>query len=198
MQAWNTIPMIKRRLHSITALQRCGDSSRLSIPGAGNGEVAEKQAEAAANRQLPGAAGARYSEHHLLHVTFCMDSAASIMHISIHHAVSGHDRQDKVLPARWCMHACPQGHISAHGASFNPQVRLATKALLLEERRAPRRAAASADGQGRLLLGAAVGTRADDRRRVDALRSADAIDAVILDSSQGAVTCADKTGPLFS
>ncbi|CAK0778918.1 hypothetical protein CVIRNUC_004666 [Coccomyxa viridis] len=64
-------------------------------------------------------------------------------------------------------------------------VRLATKAGFLEEQRAPRRAACSADGGGRLLVGAAVGTRDDDRARVDALRAADALDAVILDSSQG-------------
>ena len=66
------------------------------------------------------------------------------------------------------------------------QVRVATKATFLEEQRAPRRAATSVDSAGRLLLGAAVGTRADDRARVDALRAADAVDAVILDSSQGA------------
>ncbi len=66
------------------------------------------------------------------------------------------------------------------------QVRVATKATFLEEQRAPRRAATSVDSAGRLLLGAAVGTRADDRARVDALRAADALDAVILDSSQGA------------
>ena len=63
---------------------------------------------------------------------------------------------------------------------------MASKAGFLEEQRAPRRAAASVDGAGRLLLGLAVGTRADDRRRVDALCAADAVDAVILDSSQGA------------
>ena len=67
------------------------------------------------------------------------------------------------------------------------QVRLATKAGFLEEQRAPRRAACSADGGGRLLVGAAVGTRDDDRARVDALRAADALDAVILDSSQGTI-----------
>ena len=65
------------------------------------------------------------------------------------------------------------------------QVRLATKAGLLQEQRAPRRAACSADDGGRLLVGAAVGRRDDDRARVDALRAADALDAVILDSSQG-------------
>lgn len=60
------------------------------------------------------------------------------------------------------------------------------KAAFLEEQRAPRRAATSVDGSGRLLLGVAVGTRADDRAWVDALCAADAVDAVILDSSQGA------------
>ena len=68
------------------------------------------------------------------------------------------------------------------------QVRLATKAGFLEEQRAPRRAACSADGGGRLLVGAAMGTREDDRARIDALRAADALDAVILDSSQGMFT----------
>jgi IMP dehydrogenase len=66
------------------------------------------------------------------------------------------------------------------------QVRLATRAHFLEEQRLPwRGAAASVDGDGRLLVGVAVGTRDDDKRRVDALRAADAVDAVILDSSQG-------------
>ena len=62
---------------------------------------------------------------------------------------------------------------------------MATKAGFLEEQRAPRRAPASVDPKGRLLVGVAVGTREDDRRRVNALCSAAAVDAVILDSSQG-------------
>ncbi len=65
------------------------------------------------------------------------------------------------------------------------QVRVASRDLFLDERRRPRAAAASADAGGRLLVGAAVGTRDDDRARVDALRAADALDVVILDSSQG-------------
>jgi len=65
-------------------------------------------------------------------------------------------------------------------------VRVAARELFLEERRRPRVGAPSADAAGRLLVGAAVGTRDDDRARVDALRAADALDVVILDSSQGA------------
>ena len=65
------------------------------------------------------------------------------------------------------------------------QVRIATRAHFLEERRRPRSGAASTDAGGRLLVGAAVGTRDDDRARVDALRGAGALDVVILDSSQG-------------
>ncbi len=65
-------------------------------------------------------------------------------------------------------------------------MRVAARELFLEERRRPRAGAPSADAAGRLLVGAAVGTRDDDRARVDALRAADALDVVILDSSQGA------------
>lgn len=44
----------------------------------------------------------------------------------------------------------------------------------------------SVGADGRLLVGAAVGTREEDKQRVTALREA-GVDAVILDSSQGAV-----------
>jgi IMP dehydrogenase len=66
-------------------------------------------------------------------------------------------------------------------------VRLASRAQALDEARLPRRpGGASLGADGRLLLGAAVGTRDDDRARVAALCEAGAVDAVILDSSQGA------------
>lgn len=45
--------------------------------------------------------------------------------------------------------------------------------------------APSLDSQGRYLVGAAVGTRQEDRTRVDQLRSQAEVDVVILDSSQG-------------
>lgn len=69
---------------------------------------------------------------------------------------------------------------------------MASRELFLDERRRPRGGAASADARGRLLVGAAVGTRDDDRARIDALRTADALDVVILDSSQGALTGASR------
>ena len=48
--------------------------------------------------------------------------------------------------------------------------------------------APSLDAQGRYLVGAAVGTRQEDRIRVDQLRSQAEVDVVILDSSQGKVS----------
>ena len=65
------------------------------------------------------------------------------------------------------------------------QVRLATRQLFREERRLPQAGSASVGSDGRLMLGTAVGTREDDKRRVDALREHAGVDAVILDSSQG-------------
>ena len=45
--------------------------------------------------------------------------------------------------------------------------------------------APSLDGKGRYLVGAAVGTRQEDRTRVNALVKQAEVDVVILDSSQG-------------
>lgn len=47
----------------------------------------------------------------------------------------------------------------------------------------------SLDSKGRYLVGAAVGTRQEDRTRVDELRKQADVDVVILDSSQGNVIC---------
>lgn len=47
----------------------------------------------------------------------------------------------------------------------------------------------SLDSKGRYLVGAAVGTRQEDRTRVDELRKQADVDVVILDSSQGNVGC---------
>ena len=47
----------------------------------------------------------------------------------------------------------------------------------------------SLDSKGRYLVGAAVGTRQEDRTRVDELRKQADIDVVILDSSQGNACC---------
>ena len=54
-------------------------------------------------------------------------------------------------------------------------------------RAAARGAAPSVGADGRLLVGAAVGTREEDKARISALREA-GVDAVILDSSQGALS----------
>ncbi|KAK9809215.1 hypothetical protein WJX72_011502 [[Myrmecia] bisecta] len=64
-------------------------------------------------------------------------------------------------------------------------VALATRSLFKESRQYPKAGPPSTDSQGRLLVGAGVGTRDDDKRRVDALRESSNIDAIILDSSQG-------------
>ena len=50
--------------------------------------------------------------------------------------------------------------------------------------------APSLDAKGRYLVGAAVGTRQEDRIRVDQLRSQAEVDVVILDSSQGRISLA--------
>lgn len=64
------------------------------------------------------------------------------------------------------------------------QVGLATRAAFVAERFLPPQGAASLDSQGRLLVGAATGTRENDKERIARLVEA-GVDAVILDSSQG-------------
>lgn len=64
------------------------------------------------------------------------------------------------------------------------QVGLATRRAFVDERQLPPRGAPSLDSKGRLLCGAATGTREGDKERIARLVEA-GIDAVILDSSQG-------------
>lgn len=64
------------------------------------------------------------------------------------------------------------------------QVGLATRAAFVADRHLPPQGAPSLDAHGRLLVGAATGTRPGDRERIAALVAA-GLDAVILDSSQG-------------
>lgn len=66
-----------------------------------------------------------------------------------------------------------------HGTSvLAEQVKVAHRQLV----------APSLDAKGRYLVGAAVGTRQEDRTRVDQLRSQAEVDVVILDSSQGVLS----------
>eukprot|EP00803_Ostreobium_quekettii_P000425 evm.model.scf_2120EXC.1 EVM.evm.TU.scf_2120EXC.1 scf_2120EXC:115-5422(-) len=64
-------------------------------------------------------------------------------------------------------------------------VTLATRELFLNRRKVPQMGAPSVDGKGRLLVGAAVGTRDTDRERVRRLVTEAEVDVVVLDSSQG-------------
>lgn len=64
-------------------------------------------------------------------------------------------------------------------------VALATRALFKEDARMPFGGPASVAPDGRLLVGAAVGTREADKERVKALRDVGNVDVVVLDSSQG-------------
>ena len=64
------------------------------------------------------------------------------------------------------------------------QVGLATRRAFRDERQLPPQGESSLDAQGRLLVGAATGTREGDKERIARLVEA-GVDAVILDSSQG-------------
>lgn len=64
------------------------------------------------------------------------------------------------------------------------QVGLATRRAFRDERQLPPQGEPSLDAQGRLLVGAATGTREGDKERIARLVEA-GVDAVILDSSQG-------------
>jgi IMP dehydrogenase len=64
------------------------------------------------------------------------------------------------------------------------QVGLACRQAFVDEQLLPPQGAPSLDSQGRLLVGAATGTREGDKERIARLVEA-GVDAVILDSSQG-------------
>lgn len=64
-------------------------------------------------------------------------------------------------------------------------VGLATRSMFKSNRHGPSTGTPSVAPDGRLLVGAAVGTRPQDRDRVKALREEGHVDVVVLDSSQG-------------
>lgn len=64
-------------------------------------------------------------------------------------------------------------------------VGLATRSMFKSNRFGPATGPPSVAPDGRLLVGAAVGTRPQDRERVKALREVGHVDVVVLDSSQG-------------
>lgn len=64
-------------------------------------------------------------------------------------------------------------------------VGLATRSLLKQDSRIPSSGPPSIAPDGRLLVGAAIGTRETDKERVRALRDVGNVDVVVLDSSQG-------------
>lgn len=74
---------------------------------------------------------------------------------------------------------------------------MVSKAAMQEEARQPRAGAPSLDSKGRLMVGAAVGTREDDKARVAALVQA-GVDVVILDSSQGQISLISSSSAAVS
>lgn len=64
-------------------------------------------------------------------------------------------------------------------------VALATRSMFREDTRLPKGGPHSVAPDGRLLVGAAVGTRESDKERIKALRDVGHVDVVVLDSSQG-------------
>lgn len=64
-------------------------------------------------------------------------------------------------------------------------IALATRSMFRKSKFAPPSGPASVAPDGRLLVGAAVGTRPQDKERVRALRDVGHVDVVVLDSSQG-------------
>lgn len=64
-------------------------------------------------------------------------------------------------------------------------VALATRAVFKESAKYPSGGAPSVGPDGRLLVGAAVGTRDSDKERIRVLRDIGNVDVVVLDSSQG-------------
>jgi IMP dehydrogenase len=80
--------------------------------------------------------------------------------------------------------SCKHGKLPVVDAT-GALVALATRAVFKESARYPSGGAPSVGPDGRLLVGAAIGTRPSDRDRVRALRDIANVDIVVLDSSQG-------------
>ncbi|KAL4519348.1 hypothetical protein Ndes2526A_g00437 [Nannochloris sp. 'desiccata'] len=80
--------------------------------------------------------------------------------------------------------SCKHGKLPVVDGSGN-LIALATRAVFKENSRYPSGGSPSIGPDGRLLVGAAVGTRDSDRERVRALRDVGNVDVVVLDSSQG-------------
>lgn len=77
------------------------------------------------------------------------------------------------------------------------QVGLATRELFKESRNLPNPGEPTVDAQGRLRVGAAIGTRDGDKERIAQLHDIGGVDAVILDSSQGDSTFQLQVRPVM-